>query len=90
MPILWLGRLGSPFGGSATGAPSVEVDPLPSDLELAFFGYAITQAYNRILSGVGVDDGLALDADQIDVGFHVRFVPRHLLEGQFLNQATPL
>jgi hypothetical protein len=57
---------------------------------LGLLGDTISKAKDRVLSGVGVDDGLALDADQIDVGFHVCFVPGHLLEGQFLYQAAPL
>ena len=43
-----------------------------------------------IIPGVGVDHIFAFDADQVDVGFHVGLVARHLLERQFLNQATLL
>jgi hypothetical protein len=78
------------FGGGAARTPPVEVHPLPSHLEIGLAGYTVSQAQNSILTGIGVDDCLALDADQIDVGLHVRFVPGHLLEGQFLNQAAPL
>ena len=90
IPPVLPGGLGLLPGCGALGATTVEVHPLPSYLEVGLLGYAVFQPEHFTMSGIGIHHGLAVHTDQVDVRLYVGFIPGHLLERQFLDQAAAL